>query len=137
MSWLGLTPESTSGLDDKAGATRTLTVPTNFGNYTFVEKLVSYKEDSDGSFTLLFEQANGPIPYRNATGSFSGYWDTLSVKYAGAHESFIYFSNYLCTTGVVDDFNGFHEFATKNAESILQSKGQLTGHSTPPVSFQT
>lgn len=99
----------------------------------------------------------GPIPYRNATGSFSGYWDTLSVKYAGAHESFIYFSNYLCTTGVVDgmfsplrdaedeclqygfllDFNGFHEFATKNAESILQSRGQLTGHSTPPVSFQT
>lgn len=44
----------------------------------------------------------GPIPYRNATGSFSGYWDTLSVKYAAAHESFIYLSNYLCATGVVD-----------------------------------
>lgn len=69
---------------------------------------------------MLFEQGNGrqlryrgsgmvfaqclrpgPIPYTNGTGSFSGYWDTLSVKYADVHETLIYWDIYVCWTGVV------------------------------------
>ena len=43
----------------------------------------------------------GPIPYTNGNGSFSGYWDTLSVKWAAERETIVYWDIYLCWTGVV------------------------------------
>lgn len=55
----------------------------------------------------------GPIPYKNGTGSFSGYWDTLSVKYADAHETLIYWDIYVCWTGVV---SGAYSRFLKNSE---------------------
>ncbi|KAL2045951.1 hypothetical protein ABVK25_011903 [Lepraria finkii] len=134
-AWFGSSPQAVSGYDNKPGATRTFSGSTSVGTYTFVEKLVSYKEYNDGSFTMLFEQDNGPIPYKNGTGSFSGYWDTLSVKYADAHETLIYWDIYVCWTGVVSDNKAFHESAINNVTSILKSQGKLLGHSEPPVSF--
>lgn len=88
---------------------------------------------------MLFEQGNGrqlryheigmvfahylfpgPIPYDNGTGSFSGYWDTLSVKYADVHETLIYWDIYVCWTGVVA---GAYLDFSKNSDSGTYNMG--------------
>ena len=62
----------------------------------------------------------GPIPYNNGTGSFSGYWDTLSVKYADVYETLIYWDIYVCWTGVVA---GAYLDLLKNSESSTYNMG--------------
>ncbi|CAL8579368.1 hypothetical protein XPA_005118 [Xanthoria parietina] len=134
-AWFGASPDKTTGRDNRPGATRSFQGPTSVGTYTFIEKIVSYEESRDGSFTVLFEQANGPIPYKNGTGSFSGYWDTLSVINAAEHQTLLYWDIYDCWTGVVSDNAAFHESAINNLTSILRSQGRLVGHTELPVSF--
>lgn len=107
--------------------------------------------------TMEFEQSNGPIKYTNGTGSFSGYWDTINVKYFAKTETIIYWDIYVCWTGVVSgmwdrrvalkigsartltalviDFAAFHESGINNVTSILKTQGKLTGRSEKPVSF--
>ena len=114
---------------------------------------VPEKNEIEASLTVSFL---GPIEYHNGAGSFSGYWDTLSVKWADEHETILYWDIYLCWTGVVagaylvcltglrtlclqdirpPDFVTFHVNAINNVTSILNAQGQLTGHSVAPVSF--
>ena len=135
-------------------------------------QIVKYSEKRDGSFSVLFEQGNGknslfscerkapshrviigPIPYTNGKGSFSGYWDTLTVRSYAKTETILYWDIYACWTGKVAgkyyclpeiqlliltqglDFAKFHESAINKVTDMLKSQGKLTGHCEKPVSF--
>ncbi|KAL7908495.1 hypothetical protein GGI35DRAFT_470128 [Trichoderma velutinum] len=135
-TFLGATFISTTGVDNRPGATRTATFDfPGAGILTAEEKLLSYTKLPTGVLKWLFKLANAPLQFapEHAPGEFYGYWIGLESIPISDNETLISWGSVICSSKQVFDFATTHELGINQTIQILRDEGKITGVNQYPI----
>ncbi|KAI0528089.1 hypothetical protein F5B22DRAFT_641061 [Xylaria bambusicola] len=134
-SWTGVEPSMTWNSDNiPLLSKREIIYPTEVGNVTIPEQLITRLPYLDGSFETTYQQ-KGIVPFVSGNGSFTGHWTTLKGTRRFENQTLVEWYSYSCDTGYPRNFAAFRENALRNATVILNNLGLLSGLSTIPQSI--
>ncbi|RDW93188.1 uncharacterized protein DSM5745_00510 [Aspergillus mulundensis] len=131
MTFQSLTPNSTTGSNQVAGATRSFnfTVPAA-GYYLFREELTKWKTWPDGSFIQEYRQHPDPplVKVPGGGGGYYGMWQRIiGQQTLIPNETALVWKNWRCDIGEPFPAVLSHENGMNKASSMLQDLGLHTG----------